>query len=594
MLSHNPVLFSLSFSDKQISLAIDGVIAFDAKNNLVILKVSGEGIPILITDSDTVSKDEPVSVVGYANEKNVVKTGTVERISKSNKWFWMSVPAAKESSGGAVLNSKGEVIGINVRYANTSHGYAIPSNALKALLKQPMPLEPLMEWQKRKQIRAEAYHSHGEEKSLKKEYDKAVVDFDKVIQENPKHVRAYYKRGRAKYYINDYIGAIDDISHAIQINREHVRAYKLRGGIQYKLGESKFDDGNVEKALTLYKKAIDDYSQAIKIDPDDPSTYRNRSIARCILGDLKSTLGDSDKIQWLYHEGIADHIKYIQLTHSKETDTQTSQVDPKKGRASTVRIAGWHKNFRQFYSGSGFFVDTDKIATNIHVVAGPGPVVVKLINKDAPLEVLGVTAFDMEYDLVILQVKGEGTPLPLGDSNLVQSGEPIIIIIGYPNEKYKVTTGNVQGIRKTDNLMEMIAGISKGNSGSPVLNDKGEVVGIITRSGASDVAIPSNIINRLLTQTTSPISLTQWQKHDHIRAYAYISQGQIWFNTSDYTKAKINFDKAISHDPEFSLAYFWRGRVKDHLGQSSVGKGNLTVAQQLYTEAIQDYTRYRT
>ena len=59
----------------------------------------------------------------------------------------MEGTAAKEGSGGPVLNSKGEVIGIAVWSGSDSHSYATPSNALKALLAQSMTLEPLVEWQ---------------------------------------------------------------------------------------------------------------------------------------------------------------------------------------------------------------------------------------------------------------------------------------------------------------------------------------------------------------------------------------------------------------------------------------------------------------
>ena len=70
-------------------------------------------------------------------------------------------------------------------------------------------------------------------------------------------------------------------------------------------------------------------------------------------------------------------------------------------------------------SGTGFFVARDKIATNIHVVAHPGPIFAKLVNKETVWAVEGVTAYDVKNDLVVLKITGEGTPLPLGDSDAV-------------------------------------------------------------------------------------------------------------------------------------------------------------------------------
>ena len=91
-------------------------------------------------------------------------------------------------------------------------------------------------------------------------------------------------------------------------------------------------------------------------------------------------------------------------------------------------------------NGSGFFVGKNLIATNIHVVAGTTSVSGKLIETQTEFVVEGVAAFDPKNDLVILKIVGEGTPFPLGDSNLVKSGD-IVQAIGYPNRKYTLTEG---------------------------------------------------------------------------------------------------------------------------------------------------------
>ena len=90
-----------------------------------------------------------------------------------------------------------------VSYGNQVDNYAIPSDALKALLAQTAPLEPLVEWQKRRHIRVQLYYSQGAEKYFAKNYKNAIVDFDKSIEINPEHFRAYYRRGTAKYYLQD-------------------------------------------------------------------------------------------------------------------------------------------------------------------------------------------------------------------------------------------------------------------------------------------------------------------------------------------------------------------------------------------------------
>ena len=630
-----PILAELSNKEKTLSIeGVAAVAAYDVKNNLVILKLTGESTPLPLGDSDVVHIGKSISVIGYSDGKNKAELGTIASIQRSDKWFEVKVAVSKESSGGPVLNSKGQVIGITVGYGDDSDNYAIPSNILKTLLAQSGPMEPLAEWRKREVIRAEVYHSQGEEKIAVKEYKDAIVDFDIAIALNPEHIRAYYKRGKAKYHIDNYIGAIDDCTHAIKLNPEHARAYngrgvakmglgrsKLksgdtekalhlyqetiddytraikidpknadfyqnRGGARFMLGEYEFENGNTEKARHLYQEAINDCTQGIKIDPKD-GAYKNRGIAKLKLGRTESVQGDAEKARKLYFEGIVDIDKSIQLKHLEDTDATTVRIESKEGRASTVRVANWLDGI---YFGSGFFVDKNKIATNIHVIDQPGPVLVKLMDKETIYEVVGVTAFDVEYDLVVLELSGEGTPLPLGDSNKVQVGDPVIAV-GYPGGKYKVTAGNVHGIRNSDNLIGTTAKSSDGYSGGPLLNDKGEVIGINSRANNYSLAVPSNILKVLLTLSVSPEPLAQWQKRDQILASFYYSEGEAKFSDEEYAKAITHFDNAILHNPKHIYAYNWRGRAKYSLGESKEEQGDVSEAQNLYHAAIEDWTQ---
>ena len=574
-------------SDQEKTSKIVGVAAYDVKNNLVILKIAVKGKPLPIGGSDAVQIGETVSIAGYLDGKYKTTTGTIDTIQKSNKWFGMKGTISKESSGGPLLNSKGQVIGITVGYGDDSENYAIPSNALKVLLTQSVKLKPLVEWRKREAVRAEVYHSQGEENSADEEHKNAIVDFDKAIALNPEHVRAYYRRAEAKFYINAYAGAIDDCTHAIKLNPEHAKAYRGRGIAKSILGESKSDDGNGEKVQRLYQEAIEDFTQVIKIDPEDARTFSNRGISKCKLGDIESTRGNVESAQRLYDEGIVDVGKSIQLKYMQDINAPIARIESKKGIASTVSVICWTGRLS---NGSGFFVDTDKIATNVHVVDRPGPVFVKLLNNDSIWEVEEVTAFDVENDLVVLKISGEGTPLPLGDSDLVHKGEPVVAV-GYPDGKYKVTAGNVHGIQNSDKLLGTTAEISDGNSGGPLLNGKGEVIGINTRSGKYSFAVPSNILKALIAQSVSPEPLTQWQKRNHIRAFVFQGEGEDKFNAQEYTKAIMNFDNAILHNPKYIRAYNWRGHANFHLGQSKAEQGDVAEAQRLYKAAVENYTQ---
>ena len=78
--------------------------------------------------------------------------------------------------------------------------------------------------------------------------------------------------------------------------------------------------------------------------------------------------------------------------------------------------------------GSGFFVTSDKIVTNIHVLAGKPDFFVSGIDPKTTYQIEGVVGFDPEHDLVMLQVKSEGTPLRLSKGRIGDQ----IFVAGYP------------------------------------------------------------------------------------------------------------------------------------------------------------------
>ena len=123
-----------------------------------------------------------------------------------------------------------------------------------------------------------------------------------------------------------------------------------------------------------------------------------------------------------------------------------------KAKDSTVRLVSRVGKSKTL--GSGFFVDTDKIATTIHVVAQPGPVFAKLSGKERTLAVEGIAAFDVKNNLVILKLSGEGTPLPLGNSDAVQTDESVSVV-GYPYRQYETAVGTIDSIQKSDKWFKL-------------------------------------------------------------------------------------------------------------------------------------------
>ena len=144
---------------------------------------------------------------------------------------------------------------------------------------------------------------------------------------------------------------------------------------------------------------------------------------------------------------------------------------------------------RQDSSGSGFFITEDGyLLTNRHVVDGADRLEVRDSDDNSyPAKLVGI---DPALDLALLKVEGHGFPaLPLGDSESLRVGE-WVVAIGNPIEyRSSVTVGVVSGkgrqingfdLRDVGSYIQTDAAINFGNSGGPLLNARGEVIGINT------------------------------------------------------------------------------------------------------------------
>ena len=145
--------------------------------------------------------------------------------------------------------------------------------------------------------------------------------------------------------------------------------------------------------------------------------------------------------------------------------------------------------FRQEQSGTGFIVDRNGyIITNNHVVSKVDRIKVKLHTADAAEYRAKVIGFDPETDLAVLKIdpKTELTPVTIGNSDAVQVGDWAVAIGSPFGLEASVTAGIVSalgrniGTLQLQRFIQTDAAINPGNSGGPLLNIRGEVVGVNT------------------------------------------------------------------------------------------------------------------
>lgn len=176
---------------------------------------------------------------------------------------------------------------------------------------------------------------------------------------------------------------------------------------------------------------------------------------------------------------------------------------------------GQHPRFREQDQGSGVIVDTaGYIITNNHVVDSSTDVTVQLSDGSRPKKAT-VVGVDPLTDVAVLKISGTKlTAAPWGDSDAMEPGDPVMAA-GNPFGLAKtVTVGIISAKSRHDVTIERVtyqdflqtdAAVNPGNSGGPLVNMKGEVIGINTAivgptyQGIS-FAIPSNLVKRVYEQ----------------------------------------------------------------------------------------------
>jgi len=199
-----------------------------------------------------------------------------------------------------------------------------------------------------------------------------------------------------------------------------------------------------------------------------------------------------------------------------QVHVRSAQDIAKKAFASTVLLVLEDANGQPLSLGSGFFVLDGEVVTNLHVVEDGARGYAKIIGQKTKYDIDGFTAIDAERDLVVLKLSGARAPtLVLGNSGSAQVGETVYAVGNPQGLEGTFSQGIVSSIREvgTDTLLQITAPISPGSSGGPVLNGRGEVIGVSVatfRGGQNlNFAIPSDYLKVLLGKVGPATPLAQ-------------------------------------------------------------------------------------
>ena len=203
-------------------------------------------------------------------------------------------------------------------------------------------------------------------------------------------------------------------------------------------------------------------------------------------------------------------------------------------RRSVAAIASSDRSGDSSGVGSGFFLSPENfLVTNLHVIGEGRPFTITLPDGKT-LEPEEIVAVDRDSDLVVIKVKGKAPDgLALGDSSMVRTGQQVLTVGNPLGLNNSISRGVIAEERELDGrpMIQVAMPIEPGNSGSPLVDQQGRVVGVIAIKSASSLgfAVPANSLKRLL-ENKRPMKISRWLRIGSLdsRLWKIATSGGSW------------------------------------------------------------------
>jgi serine protease Do len=187
-----------------------------------------------------------------------------------------------------------------------------------------------------------------------------------------------------------------------------------------------------------------------------------------------------------------------------------------KAKPSVVVVTVKGRDGRRGGLGTGFVVSADGlIATNLHVIGEGRPIAVETADGKRH-DVVAVHASDRKQDLAVVRIAAKDLkPLELGDSAALKDGQAVVALGNPHGLKRSVVAGLVSAVREIDGrrLIQLAMPVEPGNSGGPVLDAQGRVVGLVTIKSLEKenigFAVTVNALKPLLRKP-NPVAMAAW------------------------------------------------------------------------------------
>ena len=220
---------------------------------------------------------------------------------------------------------------------------------------------------------------------------------------------------------------------------------------------------------------------------------------------------------------------------------QKASIVARNTLPSVVMLQAQDSEGRPISQGSGFFVRPNVVATNYHVIKDGAAALVKIIGDANLYPVEGIVALDETSDLALLKIKSPSRkPLILADNSRLEVGQEIFALGNPKGLEGTISQGIISSktLRQLgrEKLIQITAPISPGSSGGPIVNIKGEVVGItvstLTAGQNLNFAIPSALLSLLLADSGNIMTFSEAFQREptipSVRAEPSIQETTAW------------------------------------------------------------------
>ena len=209
---------------------------------------------------------------------------------------------------------------------------------------------------------------------------------------------------------------------------------------------------------------------------------------------------------------------------TRDSKLDASAIFERSAKSVVVVICGNAEG--KFVQGSGVILRADGvIATNFHVGGNAQTCRVKLSNGDVYDDV-SILQTDERKDIAIIQIRGINLPaLTMADSDQVKVGSTVYAVGAPLGLEGSITSGLISAIRPVNEMfswadgfrvMQISTPVTHGSSGCPVLNEKGEVIGLVFAARVEgqnlNAAIPINYVHPLISTSIAATALKQFPK----------------------------------------------------------------------------------